>query len=130
MHLQCIAHVALTEFIHIAVKILFEKFTGAPIFASKTNNVTVLIGNDASIKIDICAGPNPSISWSRRTFSGDESVPGSHNHIHVEGTRLVFDHVYADDIGIYTCIVANSFGQTQDVIFVTVISKYARCMSN
>ena len=92
--------------------------------------MTVLIGNDASIDIDICAGPNPSISWSRMTFSRNESIPGSYNHIHVEGTRLVFDHVYADDIGIYTCAVANSFGQTEDVIFLTIISKYTHCLSS
>ena len=93
-------------------------------FINKANNVSVQIGHDASAIFKVCAGPNPSITWSRRTLHGIDLLPGSYSHIHIFGTRVEFDHVYINDVGIYTYTVTNTYGQIQDLLFLTVISKY------
>jgi len=93
-------------------------------FVNRANNVSVLIGHSASSMFTVCAGPNPSITWSRRTLNGIDSLPGSNSHIRIFGTRVEFDYVYVNDVGAYTYTVTNTYGQISDTLFLTVISKY------
>ena len=73
---------------------------------------------------DACAGTNPTISWSRLTINGEESLPGFHSHIHVNGDTLTLDYArIVGDVGEYTYTVSNRDGTIQDTVYLIVSGK-------
>ena len=74
----------------------------------------------ASFSFSACAGPNPTFSWSRLTISGEETLPGTHSHIHVNSDTLTLDYANIDDTGRYTYSVTNSYGTVENDVFLVV----------
>ena len=108
------------------VVILYDVFftLGPPQIKTRANNATVLEGQTASFLFSACAGPNPSYSWSRLILVGgeptDQTLPGSHSHIHVSSNMLTVLQPRIADIGVYTYTVTNSYGSVQDSAFLVV----------
>ena len=73
---------------------------------------------------DACAGTTPTVTWSRVTINGEESIPGFYNHIHATGSTLTLDHAsIIGDVGEYTYMVSNSYGTIRDTVYLIVFGK-------
>ena len=111
--------------LHHKICILFT-YIGPPQFRSRASNATVFSQQSpVTFTFDACAGTTPTISWSRVTINGEESIPGFYNHIHATGSTLTLDHAsIIRDVGEYTYRVSNSYGTIQDTVYLIVFGKY------
>lgn len=95
-------------------------YIGSPQFKQTARNVTVQENMGASFVFHPCAGPNPTFSWSRFTITGQETLPGTHSHIHVNRNMLTLDYATFYDTGIYTYSVTNSYGTAENDAYLVV----------
>ena len=95
---------------------------GPPQFRRRASNATVFSQHSpVSFTFDACAGTTPTVTWSRVTINGEESIPGFYNHIHATGSTLTLDHAsIIGDVGEYTYMVSNSYGTIQDTVYLIV----------
>ena len=87
-------------------------------------NVTVQENTGASFVFQTCAGPSPTFSWSRLTISGEETLPGTHNHIRINGNTLTLDDTSFFDTGVYTYSVSNSYGTAENDVYLVIFGMY------
>ena len=104
----------------------FITLIGPPQFRRRASNITVSNQHTpVSFTFDACGGTSPTVSWSRLTINGQESLPGFHNHIHASGSTLTLNYAsIIGDVGEYTYTVSNSYGSISDTVYLIVFGRY------
>ncbi|XP_060785969.1 myosin light chain kinase, smooth muscle isoform X4 [Neoarius graeffei] len=81
-----------------------------PKFITKPSRLYLKVGQTGKFSVKITGRPQPRIQW----FKGDDELQSSDRYSMFERSGLHFLEIhlaYADDAGMYTCLLANSAGK-------------------
>uniref|UniRef100_A0A4W3IT18 Ig-like domain-containing protein n=1 Tax=Callorhinchus milii TaxID=7868 RepID=A0A4W3IT18_CALMI len=110
----------------IAIDLSFIRFPQkAPKIVQDMSNVTVLLGEAASLKCQILAFPKPEVTWSREgqeiiELEGVKIVTIPEAEVLVS-SELTIPNIKEEDGGMYRCKAVNALGEGQCEAEITVL---------
>ena len=81
-------------------------------------NVTTVIGTSVEVHCPVTALPNATVTW---LFNGSTVVKGNRRLLKLKNSTLTLSGVTPEDIGSYTCLANNSYGEDKRTTFLSLI---------
>lgn len=87
-------------------------------------NITTVVGTRVEILCPVTALPNATITW---LFKGSTVEKENRRLLELKNSVLTLSGVTPEDIGSYTCLANNSYGEDTRTTFLSLIGKYLNC---
>ena len=87
-------------------------------------NITTVVGTSVDILCPVTALPNATITW---LFNGSTVEKGNRPLLELKNSTLTLSGVTPEDIGSYTCLANNSYGEDSRTTFLSLIGNHLNC---